>query len=132
VVPSGQKTYEFDGEGIRLGKQAQTAAVTSSTTLEKFKGSDEDLVDFLDNVGGDGAGGDGAGGDGAGGNRYDEGYADGVAWRSGTGKFANSNNSTAGEKADETGGNNTASGNPQNTGNGTGGTDTDADSPCAK
>lgn len=132
VVPSGQKTYEFDGEGIRLGKQAQTAPVTSSTTLEKFNGSDQDLVDKLDDTVAGNDGGNGAGGNGAGGNRYDEGYADGVAWLSGTGKFANSNNSTAGEKADETGGNDTAAGNPQNTGNGAGGTDADADSPCAK
>ena len=127
VVPSGQKTYEFDGEGIRLGKQAQTAPVTSSTTLEKFNGSDKDLVAQLD----DAVAGN-AGGNEAGGNLYDEGYAAGVAWRSGTGKFGNSNNSPAGEKADETGGNDTASGNPQNTGNGAGGTDADADSPCAK
>ena len=82
--------------------------------------------DFITIIGGNGAG------NGAGGNRYDEGYADGVAWLSGTGKFANSNNSTAGEKADETGGNDTAAGNPQNTGNSAGGTDADADSPCAK
>ena len=44
VIPTGKKTYEFDGGTIRLGKQVQTAAVTQSNTAQK-------LLDLLDSEG---------------------------------------------------------------------------------
>ena len=46
VIPSGKKTYEFDGQAVRLGKQAQTAAVTTSTTMSNF--NDNELISNLD------------------------------------------------------------------------------------
>lgn len=48
VIPTGKKTYEFDGGTIRLGKQAQTAAVTQSNTAQK-------LLDMLDANGNEGS-----------------------------------------------------------------------------
>ena len=158
VVPSGQKTYEFDGEGIRLGKQAQTAAVTSSTTLEKFKGSDTELIDLLDDAAlNDGKGSGSNNSNNSNNNplenKYDEGYAAGVNWATGnvsdtttgTATFMNDGinsrggaggaggaggNGGNGGNADSTGDNNSDGSGPQGGGNANGGDD--SDSPCSK
>ena len=118
VIPTGKKTYEFDGGLIRMGKQAQTAPVTQSTTLADMAAANAagglnsapenaaDLLNVLDsNV-----------------VKTDT----NIANNTNTG----ANNTNTGTKADITGGNNFDGGNPQGTNTNT--NSVDPDSPCSK
>ena len=104
VIPTGQKTYQFDGGIIRMGKQAQTAALNTSRELLESLDASGASASTVDAAGSLGITEDGAG-------------------TSGT-------TGTSGNTADVTGGNNTGSDNPTGTGNATSGID--GDSPCAK
>lgn len=112
VVPTGKKTYEFDAGLIRMGKQAQTAPVTQSTTVADMLAANNldggnvanpapenanDLIDILDG-----------------------GIID----------VQEETPINTGLKADETGGNNFDGGNPQ--GSNTNTNSVDPDSPCSK
>lgn len=111
VIPTGKKTYEFDGGLIRMGKQAQTAPVTQSTTLADMAAANatgginpapENAVDLLN-------------------------VLDATVVETDT-NIANDTNT--GANADVTGGNNFDGGNPQSTNTNT--NSVDPDSPCSK
>lgn len=111
VIPTGKKTYEFDGGLIRMGKQAQTAPVTQSTTLADMAAANtegginpapENAVDLLNVLDANGVNDTNTG----------------------------ANDINTGANADVTGGNNFDGGNPQGTNTNT--NSVDPDSPCSK
>lgn len=120
VIPTGRKTYKFDNGLVKMGKNPQTADVTSSTTLKNLKDLEESdsttLIDALDN-----------------GNVSLVDAARILAEQQ-KAEAANTDTETStttdtATDADIPGGNNTTGGNP---GGGNNGADDDTEGPCAK